>query len=167
MCARKGGQQRAGSSDDDGGGGGDGDGDGDGSGGGDGGGGNDGSGGGGGVLVKKPVITRLDSELADRKIRLSPFEDNTRDTKGWKGRGWWRRWTSQRRFLPSYRLIKRFTLDLARILVPPSLLLSLLPSLFSHFFSFSAVLSLFLFSILLLLPLYLSFLSILLFYALQ
>lgn len=33
-------------------------------------------GGGSGVLVKKPVITRLDSGLDDRKIRSSPLEDN-------------------------------------------------------------------------------------------
>lgn len=45
--------------------------------GGDGGDGGGGGSGGSGVLVKKPVITRLDSGLADRKIRSSPFgEDN-------------------------------------------------------------------------------------------
>lgn len=36
-------------------------------------GGDGGDGGGGGVLVKKPVITRLDSGLDDRKIRSSPL----------------------------------------------------------------------------------------------
>lgn len=42
----------------------------------------------GNVLVKKPVITRLDSGHGDRKIRSSPPEDNTGDDKGMqKGRG--------------------------------------------------------------------------------
>jgi len=32
---------------------------------------------GGGVLVKKPVITRLDSGLGDRKMHSTPPEDST------------------------------------------------------------------------------------------
>jgi len=46
---------------------------------------------GGSVLVKKPVITRLDSGHGDRKIRSSPPEDSTVvDNKGMRkswGRG--------------------------------------------------------------------------------
>lgn len=37
---------------------------------------------GGSVLVKKPVITRLDSGHGDRKIRSSPPEDSAVDNKG-------------------------------------------------------------------------------------